>query len=370
MEALRSSSAKENYNNFIRDDISGNRGVTTIKNYQNNSNKIRIKTIQENPLENSKKRNSNALNSQNNDYMNNTSSNMKVKENNPGKTLYNIYENGSGNGMNGMNDTSSLYKGNFMGKAKNHPVFTQLQFHHSKNDSSELVIENTNKNDLRSKIDDARRSQNQKNTQNSQNNQNNQHNQHNQNNQNNQNHQNTQNTSQAKFKFVNENNINHQFKNPVSHSLSHIQKKYNFSTTTGKFNSIDRKENRFGGKGNTYGTFNNNLTHSFLKTDNYGFGFGGNNLVRQLPQLHKNNKKFYSNFNSERPDLAIKHVNSNNNGKSQSIKASSTMNIDPSGKKKMVNGRGFAGAGHRIQAVAMSSTNKFELYPLGSKKVY
>lgn len=83
--------------------------------------------------------------------------------------------------------------------------------------------------------------------------------------------------------------------------------------------------------------------------------------------MHRNNTNFYSNFNSERPDLAVKHPVAGGM-KSQSIvkKANGTNGFDPT-KKKMVGNRAF---GRGPNGMSMATTNKFELYSIGGKKVY
>ena len=270
IENLRKEQA-ENRNNFIGDGLNSNRGVTTIKNFQNPSNKIRIKTISENSMiDANKKRGPNdsynemqmqsKMRSTNNTFVDDP--NVNIKKNQGGKTLYNIYENGANQTVNESN--SNLYKGSFIGK-KNHPVYTQMQFHSNKGDPSEIAGDKPMRNDIRSKIDEARRSQNLHQN------------------------QNIAGASQTKFRFMNGKMVGDQFNNATSHSLSHIDKKYNFSTTTGKFQSRDRK---FNGPGVNYGSFNSGMTQNFLKTENYGFSFGANGLVRQLPALSRNNTNF------------------------------------------------------------------------------
>lgn len=262
---------KENFNNFIGDGLSSNRGITTIKNFQNPSNKIRIKTISENPIDANKKRApmipngthesfhemgiQNKMRSTNGTFVDDPKVNI-TKGNHGGKTLYNIYENGATGSMNESN--SNLYKGNFIGK-KNHPVYTQMQFHNNSGngESSGITGDKPVKNDIRSKIDEARRSQNL-----AQN-------------------QKIANASQTKFRFMNGKMVGDQFNNQTSHSLSHIEKKYNFATTTGKFGSRERKDPRFNAQAVNYGSFNSGMTQNFMKTENYGFTFGANGVVRQ-----------------------------------------------------------------------------------------
>jgi hypothetical protein len=52
--------------------------------------------------------------------------------------------------------------------------------------------------------------------------------------------------------------------------------------------------------------------------------------------------------------------------RSQSIKKANTTGFDPS-KKKMVANRAF---GRGTNGMSISTTNKFELYSIGGKKVY